>query len=106
MPYTVQYYQNLVTSEHQSSPKYMAWLGAMIEPLVTIQNVINNFVPNFDVDTAIGVQLDIVGEWVVISRVLKVPISGIYYTVSGTEAEGVGRGILRSIFDDGKELYV
>jgi len=54
MSYTVEYYQSLVTNEHQSSPKYMAWLGAMIEPITVIQSVIENFVPNFDVDTAVG----------------------------------------------------
>lgn len=80
MSYTVEYYQSLVTSEHQNSPKYMAWLGAMIEPLTVIQSVIENLINDFDVDTAVGKQLDIVGQWVGISRILKEELIGVYFT--------------------------
>lgn len=99
MSYTVEYYQSLVTSEHQNSPKYMSWLGAMIEPLTVVQNVIDNFVAKFDVDTAIGVQLDAVGQWVGISRQLREEITGVYYTVNGTVNEGVDYGVLKGVFD-------
>lgn len=99
MTYTVEYYQNLVTSEHQSSPNYMRWLSAMIEPLTVIQSVIDNLIANFDIDTASGKQLDIVGQWIGLSRVLNVQITGVYYSVNGTLSEGVDQGILKGVFD-------
>jgi len=98
MSYTVEYYQSLVTSEHQSAPNYMAWLGAMVEPLTVIQNVIDNFVTNFDVDTAIGKQLDAVGQWVGVSRVLETPITGVFATFD-TEGLGFDQGIWSGPFD-------
>lgn len=98
MSYTVEYYQSLVTSEHQSAPNYMAWLGAMIEPLTTIQSVIDNFVTNFDVDTAVGVQLDAVGQWVGVSRVLETPITGVFFQFD-TDGLGFDQGIWQGPFE-------
>ena len=104
MSYTVQYYQSLVTSEHQSAPNYMAWLGAMIEPLTVIQSVIDNFVPNVDVDTAIGVQLDAVGQWVGVSRALEVAITGVFATFD-TDGLGFDQGIWQGPFE-GNEIVL
>lgn len=99
MANTIETYTSLITSEHQSSPKYMAWVAAMIEPIVVIQNVINNLIDNFDIDIAIGKQLDIVGQWIGLSRYLKEEITGVYYSVNGTVDEGVNLGVLKGVFD-------
>lgn len=99
MSYTVEYYQSLVTSEHQPAPNYMAWLGAMIEPLTVVQSVMDEFINNFDIDIARGVQLDIVGLWIGLSRAVNVEITGVYYSVNGTVDEGVDYGILKGPFD-------
>jgi len=98
MSYTVQYYQSWVTSEHQSAPNYMAWLGAMVEPLTVIQSVIDNFVTNFDVDIAVGKQLDAVGQWVGVSRVLETAITGVFAQFD-TEGLGFDQGIWSGPFD-------
>jgi len=98
MSYTVEYYQSLVTSEHQSAPNYMAWLGAMIEPLTVVQSVINNFVANFDVDTAIGAQLDIVGQWVGVSRVLETAITGVFFSFN-VPGLGFNQGVWKGPFE-------
>jgi hypothetical protein len=97
MTYTVEYYQNLVTSEHKGSEKYMSWLGAMIEPFTVIQSVMDNFVPNFDVDVAVGKQLDAVGKWVGVSRFLREPITDVYFTFDNADL-GFDRSIFKGPF--------
>lgn len=55
---------NLVTSEHQPRPKFIAALTAIMQPLADQIAVANSLPAAFDIDTAIGVQLEAVGEWV------------------------------------------
>lgn len=106
MSYTVEYYQKLVTSEHQTSPKYMAWLGAMIEPLTVIQSVIDNLISDFDLDTAIGAQLDIVGQWVGISRLLPEALIGVYFSWDATADIGWDSGVWQSDLDPDSGLII
>lgn len=105
MSYTVEYYQNLVTSEHKSSPKYMEWLGNMIEPLTVIQSVIESFIANFDLDTAVGKQLDIVGQWVGISRVLPEALIGVYFSWDDEDV-GWDSGVWQGQFDPDYGLII
>lgn len=106
MSYTVEYYQNLVTSEHQSSPNYMAWLSAMIEPLTVIQSVIGEFIDKFDLDIAAGVQLDAVGQWVGISRLLPEALIGVYFSWDDTPELGWDSGVWQSRSDPDSGLIV
>lgn len=62
MSYPVSYYLNLITSEHRDKPNFIAWLTAFIQPLddaSSLSDLIGTF---YDIDTAIGVQLDTLGE--------------------------------------------
>ena len=67
-------YQNLVTSEHIGQPKFQATIAAAIQPLVDQINSVLSLPALFDVDVAVGQQLDFVGQWVGVSRLLNVPI--------------------------------
>lgn len=106
MSYTIEYYQSLVTSEHQNSPKYMAWLGAMIEPLTVIQSVIENLINDFDLDVAIGKQLDIVGKWVGISRRLHEALIGVYFSWDDTADLGWDSGVWQGSDDPDSGLIL
>ena len=61
MSYTVEYYDSLITSEHLNSPKFVATVEAITSPLVSVQETLETIIPEFDIDSAVGVQLDIVG---------------------------------------------
>lgn len=93
---TVAEYSNLITQQHRDKSRFMATLEAMATPLVHVQNVIKSFVLAFDVDTAIGRQLDIIGQWVGVSRVISTPISGVYFSWDGSEDEGWDHGVWKS----------
>lgn len=53
---------------------------------VQIQNVIESMPALFDVDVAVGDQLDIVGQWVGVSRNVNIPVPGVYFSWDGDTA--------------------
>jgi hypothetical protein len=58
------YYLSLPTSEYQNKPKFKAFLQCLVTPLNDAINLAVNLPSFFDIDTAIGAQLDLVGELV------------------------------------------
>lgn len=76
-------YLQLLPSENASKPNFNAVLAAFLQPFVDAQNN----APTFDIDTAMGVQLDAIGLWVGQSRKVNVPIAGVYFSMDTT---GVG----------------
>lgn len=84
---TVQDYIKLITSENADKPDFVAVIGFSVSPAVRIQELMASMIPIFDLDTPpVGNQLDIIGQWVGISREINVPISGtdVYFTWDGT----------------------
>lgn len=79
-------YTSLVTSEHQK-PIFLAIISTLTQGYVDAQNVLASMPGLFDVDDAVGQQLDIVGEWVGVSRNLSVPLTGVYFSF---DIAGVG----------------
>lgn len=73
----VSQWTNRVTSEHNQKPKFMAMLAAVFQPIADTLDQINTV--NFDLDSAVGAQLDVLGQWIGISRNLQVPITGVYF---------------------------
>ena len=74
-------YLALVTSEHRDKPKFRALVSALIQPFADISALINSMPALFDLDVAVGDQLDKVGQWIGVSRGLKVPITGIFFSL-------------------------
>lgn len=67
-------YTGLITSEHQQRPKFMATVAALVQPVVDQINTLLSMPGKFDLETAIDDQLDVVGEWVGISRRVSIPV--------------------------------
>lgn len=91
-------YRALITSEHADKPKFVATVSAAAQPFVDLNNAISGFAESFDVDEAVGVNLDAVGAWVGISRVVSVPLQGVYFTFDD-EALGFDTGYFKGRFD-------
>ena len=62
------FYLNLITSEHATKPKYMAWVKVLLTPFVDAINLNEDIKKAFDLNTAVGVQLDILGKLLVQPR--------------------------------------
>lgn len=73
-------YVDLVTNQHRDKPNFIATLRAMTQGFVDGLIALLALPPAFDLDTAVGDQLDAVGLWVGITRRVSVPISGVYFS--------------------------
>jgi hypothetical protein len=73
-------YLGLITSEHRFQPKFAALMAVLLSAVGDTTAVINSMPGKFDLDTAVGNQLDIDGAWVgqdrVITQVLLVEFFG------------------------------
>ncbi|AOI57444.1 hypothetical protein WI26_07410 [Burkholderia diffusa] len=98
-------YAALVTSEHRDKPRFMATVGALVQPLVDQINVLVSMPAKFDLDNAVGVQLDDVGLWVGVSRKIRTPLTGIYFSfdIAGL---GFDHGTWKGPFDPDTGLTV
>ena len=63
-------YLNRITSQHKTKPKYMEFLAARLEPFIDLARVLESFDEAFDLEKAVGVQLDIIGQFVGLNRLL------------------------------------
>lgn len=76
---TLQELLNLITSEHSSQSNFREVLTAVIQPFVDGQNLMGTVNALYDVDVAVGQQLDVVGQWVGFPRQLRAPIESVYF---------------------------
>ena len=84
-------YLALVPSENASKPNLTAAIAALCQPFVDEQNQFAYMMGAFNLDTAVGVQLDAVGQWIGISRALAVPLPNVYFSFD-TSALGWDQG--------------
>jgi hypothetical protein len=96
-------YLALVPAENSTQPDFIAMLTAALTPLVEGQTNLWNFLNDFDLDQAIGVQLDQVGLWIGLSRNLVVSIPPYYFSfnISGL---GFNQGYWYSPYDPTTEI--
>lgn len=91
-------YVGLITSEHNQRPKFLATVRALVQPFADMQDLAVTVNGLFDVDIAVGDQLDKVGQWVGVSRFVATPILGVYFSW-GLANVGWGQGTWFSPFD-------
>lgn len=85
-------YLNKVTSEHRQKPKYIAMLTAVLQPLCEVQDFENDLSMQYDLDVAVGKQLDVVGQWIGLSRDVTSLIPDVYFSFD-TPGLGFDQGV-------------
>lgn len=95
-------YTGLLTSEHAGKPKFSAMVAAVAQCFVDQINVMQSIPDAFDLDTAIGVQLDAVGLWAGITRHVNTPLN-VYFSLD-TANLGFDQGSWQGPFDPGAGL--
>src|SRR5208337_3756932 len=73
-------YTSLITSEHNKQPGYMAVIGMLLQPLADQIAVTLSISALYDLDTAVGAQLDTVGQWIGPTRYLTVALPDVYFS--------------------------
>ena len=68
------------------------------QPFAELRSAAETLPLEFDIDTAVGVQLDAVGERVGVSRKLKTPLEGVYFAFDEDEV-GFDEGVWKDDYD-------
>src|SRR6266566_1182141 len=92
-------YTKLVTSEHSSKPNFMAFVAALVQTFVDQQKLLASFSALFDVDLAVGDQLDKIGAWAGVSRNLSKVIGGVTVLDDATYRVLIKFNIAMNIWD-------
>ncbi|OMQ22260.1 DUF2612 domain-containing protein [Serratia oryzae] len=92
-------YQALITAYHAGKPKYLDTIGLSSAPFAALQSTLDDFINKFDLDRAVSSQLDALGLWIGIGRVVRSTINGIYFSFD-TEGLGYNQGSWQGVFDD------
>jgi hypothetical protein len=96
---TTDEYLNLITSEHRGKQKFEATVSTSVSPFAKIQDVLKSLPAAFDIDVAVGRQLDAVGAWVGRSRRIDTPLVGVYFEWDGTTSVGWESGVWKGPYD-------
>lgn len=91
-------YTALITSEHSDKPKFMAVVEMLSAPLVDLMNILGGMPALFDLDVAVGDQLDVLGQWIGLSRDVNTPLVGIYFSFD-VDGLGFDQGVWKGPFD-------
>jgi len=91
-------YTGKITSEHSDKPKYMAMVEAISQCFLDANIVASSLPSIFDLDDAVGVQLDDIGLWVGISRNVRTPLTGVYFSLD-VDGLGFDQGVWQGPFD-------
>ena len=95
---TLETYLGLVTSFHRGRPKYAATLSSLLQPFVDLQNQVGELPADFDIDAALGSQLDVVGLWLDRDRTIIVQINPGWFAFDSVEY-GFDLGIWKGPYD-------
>ncbi len=91
-------YTDLITNYHATRPKYFDHIDLSTRPLIDITSATRGLVSAFDIDTAVGVQLDTLGLWIGRSRIVSQPITGVYFSWD-TDGLGYDQGVWQGPYD-------
>lgn len=91
-------YTELITNYHATKPKFFDHIDLSTRPLIDITTATRGLVSAFDIDIAVGVQLDILGLWIGRSRIVSQPISGVYFSLD-IDGFGFDQGVWQGPYD-------
>lgn len=99
MPTMNNEYTELIQGYHKDKPLFTEWVYALTEPLLEARRRLANMPALFDVDNAVGDQLDAVGRRVGIGRELPVIIKDVFFAFDDKDGYGFDHGVWRGRFD-------
>ncbi|EAW1163518.1 DUF2612 domain-containing protein [Salmonella enterica] len=91
-------YTDLITNYHATKPKFVEHIDLVTRPLAETSAAMKGLINAFDIDHATGIQLDILGQWIGLSRVVSQTISGVYFSWD-TDGLGYDQGVWQGPYD-------
>ena len=93
-------YLSLITSEYQNSPKFIALVDLLTSAIASNTLLIQSFQTLFDVDTAVGQQLDYTGQWIGLTRYISPKVTTAFFSWDGDGSVGWERGYWQGKYSD------
>jgi hypothetical protein len=97
-------YTGLIPGYNATQPIFSQWVYYLTQPYALLNAFCVSLLTTFDLDVAVGAQLDIIGLWVGVTRQVAVPITGIYFTW-GSATLGWGAGVWQGPYDPNSGVY-
>lgn len=91
-------YTGKITSQHADKPKFMQMVEVIAQCYLDAAQVAASLSAAFDLDQAVNAQLDNVGEWVGITRIVDTPLTNVYFALD-TTGLGFDQGAWKGPFD-------
>ena len=105
-------YTDLIAGAHRDKEKFTEWIYALTEPLDQARERLAKMQTDFDVDSAVGDQLDAIGARVGASRYLPIALTDVYFALDDVGGIGLDLGVWKGQFDPsdgivrlGDEIY-
>ena len=92
-------YTELIAGAHVDSSRFREWLYVLTEPLRVARERLAAMQSDFDVDTAVGKQLDAIGVRVGVSRHLPMTLTGVYFALDDEDGIGLDLGVWKGRYD-------
>lgn len=92
-------YTDLIAGAHRNKERFTEWIFTITEPLSKAREKLIEMQALFDVETAVGVQLDAVGARVGVSRILPTKLVGVYFALDDVGGVGLDLGLWKGRFD-------
>ena len=91
-PRTPKDYLALIPQQHHK-PRFLATVRAFVEPFCELQRICAELAGDaYDLDKAVGAQLDVIAKWVGVTRANTVPLESIAFTWDGRVDNGWDNG--------------
>lgn len=90
-------YTSLITSQHRHKPKFKSMVSAVAGAFDEVRTVFEQIVQSYDLDVAVGDQLDAIGLWVGLSRYISTPLA-VYFSLD-TAGLGFDQGNWKGPYD-------
>jgi hypothetical protein len=91
-------YTDLITNYHRDKPLFTQHVDLSTRPISDASTAMNGLVTAFDIDEAVGVQLDTLGKWIGRNRTVALPIAGVYFSLD-TDGLGWDQGVWQGPYD-------
>lgn len=92
-------YRTFITSQYQNSQKFLDWIDILIAKVKDIADIANGLNLAFDIDIAVGPQLDTLGVIIGLPRAVSITLPNLFFSWydghSPTETLGWGQGSWR-----------
>jgi hypothetical protein len=101
-------YSLYITSQYQSSTRLLAWMKSLESTIVEVVTVADSIRLAFDIDSAVGPQLDTLGVIIGLPRDIEVSIPNLFFSWydghAPTDVLGWGMGSWRSLQEETHEM--